>query len=247
MSQPKNKTFGPKIYLPLTGLVFIIVLALILPNSGLFQASIRNAAPATSAVTCQKLTALSLPDSSVLPGKTEVIVLKTDPENFDGSFSFGADSGSFDDLQENTGSYIESRQKQVTYNGGEADSTITIQAKGAGNEKCIATLPVVAQTLAACSRLTATTDPSPLPENQSASITIRTEPSGFSGTYLIQADSGAFQPANADVEANGINTKTLVTKSQNVLYNGGKSGEKIVVRALGENNSACTANIQIIK
>ena len=124
---------------------------------------------------------------------------------------------------------------------------VTIQAVGEQNKNCLLTIPVIKNPSTACTRLKVVSDPSPLPANQSAALTIIPTPQNFQGTYLLQADSGQFQMQDADVQATGNLSKTLVTRSTNVLYNGGKEGEKIVVKALGANNNGCTATIPITK
>lgn len=247
MKTNKNKQQWQKI-VGLGGLTLIILLALILPNSGLFQASLRQSGELRgSAATCQRIEAITLPQSPLEANTPAVIALNVTPENFSGAFTYAAGSGSFNDENGNTGSYIRSSSRKVGYSGGEDGTTVTIQAAGEENSGCLVTIPVVDTSGITCESLKIFTDPDPLPENQSAAITVIPVPGNFKGTYFFQAESGQFQIQDADVGATGNQTKTLVTKSTNVLYNGGKSGETIVVKVLGENNDGCMATIPITK
>lgn len=234
----------------LGGLVIVIILALILPNTKLFQASLQggiaqNATQQASNGSCQQITTLTLPQSPLPANTPAIIAITTVPPDFAGSFTYSASSGNFDDGNGNTGSYIVSPFKKVTYSGGDGGTNVTIQATGQGNTGCVATIPVVQTSTVACQTLKAVVTPSPLPQNQSAQITVIPTPSTFQGSYLYEADSGAFLIQGADTNENGNQTKTLVTKNTNVLYNGGKRGEKIVIRALGQGSEQCVATIPI--
>lgn len=232
----------------LSGLALIIVLALVVPNSGLFQANLpqsvqlRNAAP-----NCQQLNIIALPQSPLPANTPGIIAVTTVPENFAGSFTYSASSGNLNDELGNTGSYIQTAAKKINYSGGDDGTMITIQAQGEANKNCLATVPVVKTSTTACISLKVVSDPSPLPQNQSAALSVIPVPNNFEGSYLFQADSGEFQMQDADVQATGNQSKTLVTKSRNVLYNGGKAGEKIIVKALGTGNAPCSAAIPITK
>jgi|GEM_PF-3162638 len=261
MHSTKTKPVWQK-FAVLTGLTFIIVLVLILPYSGLFQADLSQTFQLHSGNTtetsstqninatnggCQKLDTITLPQNPLPANTSAAIALNTTPENFAGPFTYSASSGEFNDGQGNVGSYIQTSAKKVDYSGGDDGTSLTIQAKGAENANCLVTIPVVQTSSIACAGLKIVSDPDPLPADQSANLTVVPTPDNFKGTYLFQADSGNFQMQDADVQANGNNTKTLVTKSTNVIYNGGKSGEKIVVKALGDNNGVCIATISITK
>jgi len=235
-------------YLTIVGLAAIILLALIIPASGLFKAKLTQEPVSNGTTgTCQSIKIVSLPDAPLPAGTSAIISVKVQPENFTGSFSYSAGSGILNDLSGNIGSFINTSEKTVSYSGGDPDSSITIQARGTGNENCVATIPVVPGNEIACSSLRVESNPSPIPPDQSAELTIIPNPETFTGTFLIQAESGKFQIENADTASTGTDTKTLVTKSRLVLYNGGKAGEKIVTRALGAANSNCIATIVISK
>lgn len=247
MPKDKNKLGWQKIVM-LGGLAVIILLALVLPNSGLFQASLEQSGQLRgAAATCQKIEAITLPQSPLEANTPAVIALNVTPETFTGLFTYSAGSGNFNDESGNTGSYIRSSSRKVNYSGGEDGTTITIQAAGEANSGCLVTIPVVDSSGVACQTLRIFTDPSPLPENQSAAITVIPDPGNFNGTYFFQAESGQFQMQDADTGATGNQTKTLVTKSTNVLYNGGKASETIVIKALGDDNEGCIAAIPITK
>ncbi len=246
--QSTKKQLSWKAVTGITGLALIIILALIVPGSGLFQANLQQTTQIQSAAgSCQQMDAISLPQSPIPANTSAVVAISTNPENFSGPFTYAASSGELNDGQGNVGSYIQTTSKKVNYSGGDDGTMITIQAEGDANKGCLVTIPVVQTSTKNCTSIKVVTDPSPLPQDQSAAITIIPTPSDFNGTYLLQADSGQFQMQDADVQASGNLTKTLVTKSTNVLYNGGKSGEQIVVKALGENNSDCIATIPITK
>ncbi len=234
-------------YAALGGLTAIILLVLVVPYSGLFQANLQQTTQLHGSSACQKLDVVTLPQNPIPANTSAVIALETTPQDFAGTFTYEASSGNLNDEQGNAGSYIESSSKKVDYSGGDDGTSITIQAKGQGNEQCLVTIPVIKTSTVACASLKIISNPSPLPPDQSAAFTVIPAPDNFQGTYLFQADSGSFQMQGADTAANGNNTKTLVTKSTNVLYNGGKSGEKIVVKALGTNNNSCIATLSITK
>lgn len=246
----KNKQ-NWKIIGSLGGLALVIVLALVLPNTSLFQASLQNtlhnAAGSAPSANCQQIQTITLPQSPLPANTAAAIAITTTPADFAGTFTYSASSGNLDDGNGNTGSYIVSRSKKVTFSGGDGGTNITIQAQGSGNTGCVATIPVVQSSTVACLSLKVVTSPSPIPENQSAQITILPSPANFDGSYLYEASSGAFLIQAADTAESGNQTKTLVTKNTNVLYNGGKRGEKIVIRALGQGNDQCTATIPIIQ
>lgn len=242
----KQKQHPWKTIAGLTGITLIIVLGLIMPNSGIFQGDLQQSTGLhNAAANCQKLNIIALPKSPLPDNTPSVLAITTTPENFVGTFTYEASSGNLNDEHGQIGSYIKTAGKKVSYSGGEDGTTITIQANGEGNNNCLATIPVVKTSSVACTSLKIVSTPDPLTENQSATFTVLAEPRDFQGTYLFQAESGEFQMQDADVQANGNHTKTLVTKSTNVLYNGGKSGEKIVVKALGSNNTNCVATIPI--
>lgn len=245
--EPTKQTFSWKVPAAIS-LALIVLLTLIISNGGLFRTnSAQNTQLHGTSAECQKLDAITLPQSPIPANTPAIIALSTTPENFSGTFTYSSNSGSLNDGQGNIGSYIQTSAKKITYSGGDDSTMITIQADGEQNKNCLLAIPVIKNPTTACEGLKVVTDPFPLPANQSAALTIIPAPENFSGTYLLQADSGEFQIQDADVQANGNLTKTLVTRSTNVLYNGGKEGEKIVVKALGANNAGCTAAIPITK
>jgi hypothetical protein len=70
-------------------------------------------------------------------------------------------------------------------------------------------------------------------------------PANFEGTFLIQTQSGKFQLSSADPNADGENTNILITSTRKLIFNGGKEGETITVKVLGENNTACKDTLAI--
>lgn len=246
--EPTKQTFSWKVPAAMGGLALIVLLTLLISNSGLFRTNpAQNTQLHETSGECQKLDAITLPQSPIPANTPAVIALSTTPENFSGTFTYSSNSGSLNDGRGNIGSYIQTAAKKITYSGGDDGTMITIQADGEQNKNCLLAIPVIKTPTTACEALKVVTDPSPLPANQSAALTLIPSPENFSGTYLFQGDSGEFQIQDADVQANGNLTKTLVTRSTNVLYNGGKEGEKIVVKALGANNAGCAATIPITK
>jgi hypothetical protein len=222
------------------GLILVVVLS---GNGNIFQAKLglRSAAPS-----CESIEAVTLPMAPLSAETGALIRIKVQPADFQGTFSVATDSGFLDDLAGQRDSFIETSEKNISFSGGEGGSTITIQAQGEGNEHCSTTIPIVAEDAISCISLQLKSTPNPLPQNESAEIEIIPTPADFNGTYLIQAESGKFQSQNADQSASGTNTQNLVTKSKSILYNGGKSGEKVSVHVLGEKNSACNGKINIL-
>lgn len=243
-----NKTV---IFLGITNFVLLMALVLIVGNGELFQAKLGTSIPTQTSRTeahCESLTLTSLPEGPLPANTSALISVKTLPENFDGMLSFSASSGTFNDLSGNADSFIETAKTLVSYSGGSADSTITVQAKGEGNEVCIATLPIVDEKELKCTSLLLNVYPSPLPPNQSAEIKIISQPPNFSGTFLAESsDQGTFQIADADSEATGNNSNTVVTTSKTLLFSGGKANETITIRALGNQNGQCRTTFQVSK
>src|SRR5579883_1441824 len=184
----------------LSGLMIIIVLALVVPNSGLFQADFSQQLHSASSG-CQKIDAIVLPGNPIPANTPAAIAISTTPDSFTGPFTYSASSGNFNDGQGNIGSYIQTSNKKVNYSGGEDGTTVTIQAQGNNNSNCVVTIPVIQPSTVACTSLKVVSDPSPLPPNQSAALTIIPTPSNFQGTYIFEADSGSFQMQDADVQA----------------------------------------------
>lgn len=238
----KNKNWNAFLKLfGLTGLIAVIALALILPGTELFQGYLTLRPGAN---TCQTITLSSIP-TPLDANKGAIIVIKTQPELWNGSFRVLSSDGIISDNHGNEGSFIETNEKIVNFSGGEANSKITVQAIGEENTQCVGVLNVVKTINIGCRKLEITTTPSPLTENESAEIIIHTTPENWNGTFLVQAESGKLLLTETDREAEGEKTNILLTSSRKILYGGGKSNEKITIKALGEGNQNCRNEVEI--
>lgn len=225
---------------------FVVISILSSENGNIFEAQVgQNLHNASTSAKCESLILTSQPSSPIPPYTNALIRVQTIPINFTGILTFSADSGIFDDLVGHRDSYIETKEKVVNYTGGEPGTVLTIEDKEGSNQNCSSILQISDQKPIICSSLTIKTSPNPLHQNQSAEIEIITTPADFRGTYLVQSDSGKFQPSTADIKTTGINTNILVTSSKFLIYNGGKKGEKITIQALDDNNSACKTALTI--
>lgn len=232
----KTDTKTKEVYFGLAGLVgmiLIIILATTLTPGPVLEG---NLSLHPAAGSCAQLNLVSIP-SPLKSGESAIILIKPVPETWNGSVRVSATSGILNDGQGNEGSIIETGEKIVTYGGGETADRITVQAVGNGNEQCLGTIEIQGSATESCQTLKITTDPAVLTNDQSAVITIKTVPENYDGVFLVQADSGVFQLTSADINSQGENTNTLVTSNKSVIYNGGKTGEKIHVTALGEKKS----------
>lgn len=227
--------------LGLVGILVILIVSMVVPSASIFQGRL---GPLEAANTCQSIQISSIPDS-LGANEAAILIVNIEPENWIGSIRATASGGSFKDLSNKEGALIDTTDKVLSFSGSDTDTTITIQALGTGNEECIATLNVIDKDVIACQSLQVSTYPMTLLENESAEISIKASPETWKGTFLIRADSGKLQLTSADQGAIGQNTNLLVTSNNKVLYNGGKSGEKIEIIALGERNTDCTATLTI--
>jgi hypothetical protein len=225
----------------LIGLILLIILASSITPGSVFQGR-TTLNPAAS--TCSSLALKSIP-SPVEAGRSAVIVVQTEPADWSGTLRYSASAGILLDGVGNEGSLIETEEKIVDYSGGESGDVITVQAAGSGNETCLATVTIKERSVNRCATLEITSDPSPLPADQSARLTVTVVPEDFAGEIVVRADSGTIQSASDGKDARGENTSLMVTTGRNFYYGGGKRGEKIHVDALGENNSACKDVLEI--
>lgn len=225
----------------LIGLILIIIMATTITPGSIFSG---NLSLNPSASMCTSITINSVP-SPLKSDQSAIILIKPFPESWQGPLRVSASDGILNDGHGNEGSIIETNEKIISYGGGSENGRITAQAADEGGEECLGTLEIAGSITQNCSSLTIVSDPAILTENQSAVITINTSPEEYAGTFLVQSDSGKFQLTSADFGAKGENTNTLVTSNKAVIYNGGKSGEKIRVTALGEKNSGCKETLEI--
>lgn len=238
----KNKNWEAVLkLLGLSGLIFVIVLALVIPSSELFQGSLPLR---PSASICQNISLSSIP-TPIEANKGAIVVIKTEPTDWSGPFRVLSSDGIVKDNLGHEGSFIETNEKVVSFSGGEADTKITVQAIGDENTQCVGSLSVMPTITIGCTTLKIISNPSPLTSNQSAEITLQTAPENWDGTFLIEAESGKLLLAEVDDAAQGEKTETLLTTGRKILYGGGKVGEKISVKALGEGNEACLDQLVI--
>jgi hypothetical protein len=228
----------------LFGLTIIVILALLVPNTDLFKGQLPNDAGQTEDNVCRSLKIITVP-SSLRANQNAVIITETVPSDWDGEFIASSSSGIIGEESGKTGSYITTREKILSYSGGEADSRITIQASGIGNENCADSVIIEEGTTQKCESLEIETYPSPVPPNESIEISIKTTPENWTGSFFINTDSGKLQLTQADSSAHGENTNTLITSLRKIIYNGGKQDEQITVKVLGEGNENCTESITI--
>jgi hypothetical protein len=225
----------------LIGLILIIIFAAVLTPGTEFQGkTVLN----PSAANCSSLSLKSIP-SPIKSGQSAVIIAQTNPENWQGKLRYSANEGILLDSLGDEGSLIETAERVIEYSGSDSGNIITVQAVGTGNDVCLATVKVEQSPSNPCKSLSIKTDPSPLPPDQSAQITVTTVPTDFSGEIVIRAESGTLQSASVENNAHGENTSLMVTTGKVIYYNGGKAGEKIHVDALGENNATCKDILEI--
>lgn len=240
----KTKKYFQTAILPLLsllGLITVIILAAALPNTSLFQG---NLSLRPAAGQCATLTLKSIP-SPLRSNQSALILIETMPADWQGTFHASASGGLISDSNGNGASVLESDEKVLSYGGGEADASITVQAEGEGNEQCVGVVEVLGKDEVACQNLKIVTSPSPLTANQSAEITLDVTPSDFDGTFLVQTESGRFQLGSADPNSDGENTNIVITSARKLIFSGGKEGETITAKAIGENNTACKETLAI--
>ncbi len=248
MGEPKKKQlyFNKKNIgiLSLFGLIIIIIIVgLFLSQQGiLFQGRLNPELKLQSAQLCNTLKIKTIP--SPLPANTgAIIILETDPPDLDETITVSASSGSLAETQGNSGSYINTKEKVLSYSGGESKSRITAQI--GGSENCSDSIFIESTVSENCQNIEFNIDPSPLKANQSAKIQIKTTPENWNGQFFLLSSSGKFQLSQKDTNSTGENTDTLVTSLKKIIYTGGASGETITIKALGQGNENCTANINI--
>lgn len=225
----------------LIGLILVIILATTLTPASVFEGQV-SLKPAADI--CGTVNLKSIP-SPIGTDQSAVIIIASSPDSWNGKFRVSTSSGILSDSLGNEGSIIETPDKILSFGGGEADNVITVQAIGDNNQSCVATLKIQGGQIQSCTKLKIFTIPSPLTADQSAEIKIQTTPENLAGTFLIMADSGKFQLTSTDAGSHGENTDILVTKNKDVIYGGGKAGEKIHVSLLGEKNTTCKDSLDI--
>jgi hypothetical protein len=225
----------------LIGLILIIILATVLTPGSVYEG---NLSLNPSATQCSSIGVTSIP-APLKSGQGAFIIIKSVPQAWEGAIRVSASEGILNDGYGNEGSIIETNEKIISYGGGAENERITVQAVGSDNEQCLGTLAITGDKAPSCLSLKIVTDPVTVTQNQSAVLTLITAPEDYSGTFLIQSDSGIFQLTSADPNAQGENTGTLVTTGKSVIYNGGKAGEKIHISALGGKNAGCKETLEI--
>lgn len=241
MKNNTEKSF--KLLLGLFGLVAIVLLAILIPSSPDFlKGQLQTKPVGEDPARCASLTIRTIP-SPIRANESATLIIETTPSTWPGSFTVSSSSGSLVDARGTEGTLIETPERVVNFSGGETGSSITVQAEN--SEVCIATAEVQPASFLPCQSLTISTYPEPPPANESLEITITPSPEDWNGSYLIEADSGKLTLTNADPSAKGINTSTLITALNKIIYNGGATGEKLSVSALGEGNERCKAILTI--
>ena len=232
-----------KLLLGLFGLVAIVLVAILIPsNPENLQGQLNNQLGEESQNGCQSLHLKTIPQN-LMAHQSGTIIIETDPMDWSGPFSVSASSGTLTDASGNADSLFETNEKVISFSGGDEGSSITVQSMN--SDVCIDSIEIQPQTVQNCQALTISTYPEPPLENESLEITIQPSPAEWQGSFLIQADSGRLTLADADAMAQGINTSTLITDLHKILYNGGKNGETITIKALSEGNEACSTSISI--
>ncbi len=227
----------------LFGLIVIIILGLFLSQQGtLFQGRLNPDLNLENSSICNSLNIKSIP-SPLRANTGAIIIIETDPSDLNEIVTVSASSGSLAETKGNSGSYLNTNEKVLSYSGGESGSRITAQIPGSGN--CADSIFIEPASNEKCQNIDLTIDPSPLIANQSAEIEIKTTPENWNGQFFLLSQSGKFQLSQKDQKATGENTNTLVTSLNEIIYTGGASGETITVKALGEGNENCTADINI--
>lgn len=232
-----------KLLLALFGLVAVVLVAMIIPsNPENLQGQLGSQLEEDSQSGCQSLNVKTIPQN-LMAHQSGTIIIETMPMDWTGPFSVSASSGTLTDASGNADSLFETSEKVISFSGGDEGSAITVQS--VGSDICIGTIEIQPQAVQNCQSLTISTFPEPPEENESLEITITPSPAEWQGTFLLQADSGRLTLTEADAMAEGINTSTLITDLNKVLYNGGKNGESITIEALGDGNENCRATLNI--
>lgn len=244
MKRPAQKSI--KLLFGLFGLVTIILIAIIIPsNPQLFQGQVQPDLlkdQRGDQNSCISLKIKTIPEI-LNANQSGTIIVETNPMKWPGPFTVSSSSGTLVDSSGNESSFIETTDKVINFSGGDARSTVTVQAKN--SEICVDSTEVREHFTMPCESLTISTYPEPPVANESLEISFTPSPNDWQGSYLITADSGKLTLSNADPSSLGTNTNTLITTLRKVIYNGGKAGEKITVHALGEGNQRCNATLTI--
>lgn len=232
-----------KLLLGLFGLVVIVLLAVMIPSSPqLFQGQLQPDVLEENDDRCVSLLLKTIPDNLVA-NQSATLIIETNPIGWPGPYTVSASSGTLVDASGNEGSLLETTDKVISFSGGDAGSTVTVQAEN--SEVCIGTIEIQQVGSSRCESLTLSTYPEPAPANESLEISVTPNPNDWQGSYLVTADSGKLTLSDADPTARGVNTNTLITTLNKIIYNGGSAGESITVRALGEGNERCNAVLTI--
>lgn len=247
--KPPTKKIYCKQNLPLLGTVILIIAIILIVFFGdtgtLFKGQLTSNPELISKKNCKSLTLKSIP-FPLYSDTTAAIIVESDPPEWEGEMKISASSGSFTDTNEEEGSYIMTKEKLLNYSGGTGGTLITAQATNPSNQNCLATIQIQEQVKTACIKIMVSSNPSPLPPNQSTELIIISDPMEWKGSYLLKAESGKFLLTSGDNTALGENTNTLITKLNKINYTGGQVGESITIQALGETNKNCTTQIKII-
>ena len=235
--QDKKALYG---LLGLAGVIIVFIIALLVPSGEIFQGKL----PIRDMAGCNTLILASLPDP-IKTNEGAVIVIDIKPPEWVGMLRATTSGGSLSDKGGKSGAFIDTTERILGFSGADANTTITVQALGEENEKCISTLKVTEKRVINCNSLSIETYPAPLPANESAEFNIVTSPENWDGSFVIQADSGKLNLSSADANARGQNTNLLVTSIHKIIYNGGKEGEQIHFQALGEESKNCSATVTI--
>lgn len=229
--------------LSLAGLIIILIIGIAFSlNGSIFQAQLDSDLNLEQTTACNSLNLKTIP-TPLRANTGAIIIIETEPADLKETITVSASSGSLSGTDEQSGSYINTKEKVLSYSGGEAGSRITAQVVGSAN--CADSIFIEPKSSENCQNMELTVYPSPLTANQSVEITINTSPASWRGNFFLLSESGKFQLSQKDQTATGENTNTLVTSLKNIIYTGGASGEKITIKALGQGNENCTAIINI--
>lgn len=239
----KKAQNGLKLLLGLFGLVVIVLIAVSIPsNPQLFKGQLEINPGGEQGNQCVSLLVKTIPEN-LTPNQSATLVLETDPVNWPGPYTVSVSSGTLTDTSGNEGAFIQTTDKVISFSGGDAGAIITVQAEN--SDVCIGSIEVQDQLTMPCESLTISTYPEPAIANESLEITVTPTPKDWQGAYLITAESGKLTLSDADSSARGVNTNTLVTTLDKIIYNGGQAGENITIHALGEGNERCNAALTL--
>ncbi len=229
----------------LAGILLILLIGLFLSSNGtLFQGNLDPDLNLEKTTICKSLKLKTIP-SPLRANTGAIIIIETDPDSIENTITVSASSGSLAETEGESGSYINTKEKILSYSGGESGSRITAQISG--TENCADSIFIKPVSNEKCQNLQITTEPSPLSANQSAEIKINTLPENWQGQFFLLSETGKFQLSQKDQNSTGENTNTMVTTLKDIIYTGGAPEETITIKALGEGNENCAVNITIEK